>query len=116
MKTNDAVTMICNVAPYMYDLVDSIKRDNELIQELKEHKNDKVYLLFKIAPKLLKVNPNAMYSIIGELSGKTAEEVANQSIGITLNQLKKIGEDEDIRSFFTAFGITTITEEVDVEK
>lgn len=116
MKTNDAVTKMCNVAPYLYDLISDIKGNSELISELKLHQKDKVYVVFKIFPKMLKINPTALYSIIGELFDKSAEEIAEQPIGVTISQIKEIFEDEDLKSFFTSFGETTTKDEGDVER
>lgn len=116
MKTNDAVTKICNVAPYFYDLVSSIKNDAEIIEDLKNHKDDKIHVLFKTMPKLIKANPDAVYSIIGELFDKTADEVKEQAFGVTIAQLKEIFMDKDLKDFFTSFGETTMEEKADVVK
>lgn len=110
MKTNDAVTKMCNVAPYMYDLVTDIRADENLIKDLKENQNNKAYIVFKFIPKLLQKNPNALYSILGEFSDKTAEEVAKQGIMVTINEIKELLQDEDIKGFFTSFGKTTMEE------
>lgn len=116
MKTNDAVTKLCNVAPYMYELVTDIKNDDAFIKELKSNLNDRIYLIFKVFPKLLKINPTALYSIIGEIFDKSADEVAEQPIGVTLNEIKQLWEDEDIKSFFSSYGNTIMEKDGDVEK
>ena len=44
-----------------------------------------------------------MYSILSIWTEKPIDEIKEQSLGVTIKEMKAIFEDEDIRAFFSSF-------------
>ena len=108
MSTEKAMDVLCELTPYMINIV----TDEALITELKSAIDftkantmaEKMALtvgkITKIIPILLRNKKNDVFGIVGVLNNKTIEEVAKQNIIVTMKQIRDIAKDKELLDFF----------------
>lgn len=106
--TETALDVLCEIAPYATNIV----TDVELLDELKsavdfeEAKTlaEKIALvtgkITKILPIVLKKRKSDLFGIVAALNGKSAEDIARQSIIVTMGQVRDICADRELLGFF----------------
>ena len=74
----------------------------EVLGGMKESKTyqQMAFLLRDVVPVLLKDHRNALYTVLSVLTEKSVKEIDQQSIGITIKDIRE-SFDEDLLSFFT---------------
>lgn len=111
LTTAQAADVLVQIAP----LIDNITQDEELVGKIgKAIKKDgmtkmgltmeALHRVFSSVPVLLGTHRSDIFGIIAAVKNKTVEDVANQSIIDTKNDIEEILKDEDFISFFGSFG------------
>lgn len=105
MNTSIAIKKLINIAPIIADLRPRLAKDEDFkgfIESYKnnENKGDNVDFVLRFLPCIYNNYEKELYEILGILSDKTAEEVANQSFAETVRVIKELLSDEDFKSFF----------------
>lgn len=105
MRTEDAIDKLCDIAPIIADIGEKAKNDQEFKDFLAGYNKDKDNRTFvlRVLPVLVKNYKEDMYSILSIWTEKPIEEIKEQSLGVTIKEMKAILEDEDIRAFFSSF-------------
>lgn len=111
LSTNDAADVLVQISP----LIGNITSDEKLMERIgKAYDNTEeltevgryakaMSRVFDCIPVLLVDHRSDVFGIVAAVKRKEIEEVASQSIVQTISDLKEIVEDEDLRSFFSAF-------------
>ena len=60
--------------------------------------------VFTSIPLLLGTHKSDVFEIVAIVKGKTAQDVAEQPITVTLSEIKEITKDKDLLDFFSEFG------------
>lgn len=105
MRTEDAIDKLCDIAPIIADIGDKAKNDQEFkdfMAGYSKAKDNRTFVL-RVLPVLVKNYKEDMYSILSIWTEKSIDEIKEQSLGVTIKELKAIFEDEDIRAFFSSF-------------
>ena len=108
LSTDKATDVLCSLTPYIANIVSDEELFNELKKtiDLKDVENKAQYLavgaekITKILPIVLKKRKNDVFGILAIMNEKSAEEIANQNILVTLNQAKTIFKDKELIDFF----------------
>ena len=104
MRTDIAIDKLCDITPFVADICEGMKEDEEFKNFILKYKNDKkdnLTLILRILPLLLKKFKNEIFSILAIINEKTIEEIKSQSLGTTISQIKTNVKDEDFRGFFS---------------
>lgn len=108
LTTDEAMDFLCEVTPF----VANITTDEELIKTLKEkldkgdsHSRAEIMnfgatKVSKLAPILLKVHRDDVYGILAVAGGVTAEQVAEQNVLVTIEQITELCKDKELIAFF----------------
>lgn len=107
MKTDIALDKLCEIVPIIGQLRPKLKADTELKEtflKIREESEttDNVSFVLNLVPFLLGKYRNEMYDILSILTDKTVEEIKEQSVFVTIGELKEIFADEDIKRFFSS--------------
>lgn len=105
MRTDIAIEKLCSVVPFIADIAEDLKNNQEMkdfVLQYNADKKNKVFMI-RVLPLLLKHYSKEVYEVLAILGDKTADEIKEQPFGTTFNQLKGLVEDEDFRSFFSSF-------------
>ena len=112
LTTDNAVDVICEIMPY----VDDILTEEELINEIKAKINLSegatkfeffavlIEKISKVAPILLKKKRDSVYGILAAFNEKTVEEIGKQNFIITLRQITTLVKDKQVMELFTSRG------------
>lgn len=112
LTTDNAVDVICEIMPY----VDDILTEEELMNEIKAKINLSegatkfeffavlIEKISKIAPILLKKKRDSVYGILAAFNEKTVEEIGKQNFIITLRQITTLVKDKRVMELFTSRG------------
>ncbi len=112
LTTDNAVDVICEIMPY----VDDILTEEELMNEIKAKINLSegatkfeffavlIEKISKIAPILLKKKRDSVYGILAAFNEKTVEEIGKQNFIITLRQITALVKDKQVMELFTSRG------------
>lgn len=105
MRTDVAIDKLADIAPYVADLADIIREDEELKKKIIEFKdNNKKTDYIRFVPYIIKKCNKEIYSIISVIYEKPIDEIKKQDfVKETIPQIKKLWNNEDFRSFFTLF-------------
>lgn len=110
MRTDIAIEKLCDVAPYLGDIAEGIKKDEEfktfILKYQGEQKNNLAFV-FRVLPMILKKFKNEVFSVLAIIGEKSVDEIKEQPFGVTVSQVKELIEDEDFRSFFPSFSANT---------
>lgn len=101
MKTDIAIDKLCNIAPVISSLSESLSHDEDYKTFMQGEKSNRT-ILFKILPLILKKYRTEAYEILSVWTEKTVEEIKEQPLSVTVNEIKAIWADEDFRSFFSS--------------
>ena len=104
MRTDDAINKLCDIAPIIADIGEKAKNDQEFkdfLASYNKSRDNRMFVL-RVLPILVKNYKEDMYSILSIWTEKPIEEIKEQSIGVTIKELKAIFEDEDMRAFFSS--------------
>ena len=102
LTTDRCIDIYVEISPQLSDLIDNLKSDNEFLEIMNEFKSKPVSnkdFALKLSPLLLKNYRDIIYNIISILFEKDVETIKNQSVFITLNELKEILSDEELLNF-----------------
>lgn len=110
LSTNDAADVLVQISP----LIGNITSDEKLMERIGKASDtegltevgryaESLSRVFSCIPVLLVDHRSDVFGIVAAVKRKEIEEVAGQSIVQTISDLKEIVEDEDLRSFFSAF-------------
>lgn len=105
MRTDDAIDKLCDIAPIIADIGEKAKNDQEFKEFMAGYnkaKDNRMFML-RVLPVLVKNYKEDMYSILSIWTEKPIDEIKEQSLGVTIKEMKAIFEDEDIRAFFSSF-------------
>ena len=105
MRTEDAIDKLCDIAPIIADIGEKAKNDQEFKDFLAGYnkaKDNRMFVL-RVLPVLVKHYKEDAYAILSIWTEKPIDEIKEQSLGVTINEMKAIFEDEDIRAFFSSF-------------
>lgn len=105
MKTDIAIEKLINIAPIIYEMRDKIKADADFIDAIKNMRGetvDNVGFVLKVVPMILKSYRAEMYDILAIVFDKDVEEIKEQNLGKTINEIKELLSDEDFKGFFSA--------------
>lgn len=115
LNTDKALDILCELAPSVANIVEDEKIINglrALIPEKwdKEDNTDGLSTvthmaggLVKLAPILLKLHREDVYSILSVLNEKPISEIANQSLTETRRQVQENLQDSELLDFFKSF-------------
>lgn len=108
LSTDRATDMLCEITPF----VANITADEELLAELKRTIDPKdastraelmakgVEKATKLVPIILRRRRNDLFGILGALNEKSAEEIGNQNLIITMMQIREVIKDKELMTFF----------------
>ena len=108
ITTDRAVEILCELTPHISNIV----TDEELLSELKRAVASEevatraqwvalgVEKINKIVPIVLKKRKSDVFGILGVLNEKTAEEIANQNLLVTMIQVREVIKDKELLDFF----------------
>lgn len=105
MRTDDAIDKLCDIAPIIADIGEKAKNDQEFkdfLASYNKSRDNRMFVL-RVLPVLVKNYKEDMYSILSIWTEKPIDEIKEQSLGVTIKEMKAIFEDEDIRAFFSSF-------------
>ena len=112
LTTDNAADIICEIIPYVEDII----TDEELMNEIKSKLNlsqgaNKLELyallvgkISRIAPILLKKKRDAIYGILAAFNEVPVEKMREQNFIITLKQIKELVRDKQVVELFTSSG------------
>lgn len=112
LTTDEFLDKVCDLTPLFEKLIkdeelNKIIKDKLILSEniSKEEANtliaDKgIDKIFKLIPIILKKNRETIYNIMSIVNDKTIEEIQSQKIFDTIQEIKDIILDEEIRSLF----------------
>lgn len=112
LTTDNAVDIICEIIPYVEDII----TDEELMTEIKSKLNlsqgaNKLELyallvgkISRIAPILLKKKRASVYGILAAFNGVPVEDINKQNFIVTLRQIKELVRDKQVVELFTSSG------------
>ena len=107
-STGDATDVLCEIAPYISNIV----TDEELMNELKaaisynraSTKAEQMALvcakITKIIPIILKKRKQDLFGVLAVLNEKTIEEIGKQNIIVTMSQIRDMAKDKELLDFF----------------
>jgi len=105
MSTDKALDCLAALTPYIEKLIE----DEEILDIFKSKKaeNEAQWLfglkrMLTILPQIIGKHKETVFGIVSVVSGRTLEEVAEQSIITTLFDFKEIVNDKDLIIFFTS--------------
>lgn len=104
MRTEDAIDKLCDIAPIIADIGEKAKNDQEFkdfLASYNKSRDNRMFVL-RVLPVLVKNYKEDMYSILSIWTEKPIDEIKEQSLGVTIKEMKAIFEDEDIRAFFSS--------------
>lgn len=106
ISTIDAVEKLANLAPVLADIIDEVKDNTEVINWLKTSQNAKSKAeitlgLMRIFPTVYRLCGQSIFELIAICGASTAEEIKSQPLADTIQQLKDIIFDTELRTFFT---------------
>lgn len=104
MRTDVAIDKLCDIAPIIADIGEKAKNDQEFkdfMANYNKAKDNRMFVL-RVLPVLVKNYKEDMYSILSIWTEKPIDEIKEQSLGVTIKEMKAIFEDEDIRAFFSS--------------
>ncbi len=108
ISTDRAVEVLCELTPHISNIV----TDEELLGELKRAVASEevttraqwialgVEKINKIVPIVLKKRKSDVFGVLGVLNEKTAEEIANQNLLVTMKQVREVIKDKELLDFF----------------
>ena len=105
MRTEDAIDKLCDIAPIIADIGEKAKNDQEFkdfMAGYNKAKDNRMFVL-RVLPILVKHYKEDAYAILSIWTEKPIDEIKEQSLGVTIKEMKAIFEDEDIRAFFSSF-------------
>ena len=105
MRTDIAIEKLCNIVPFVADIAENLKSNQEMkdfILQYNADKTNKVFMI-RILPLLFKHYNSQIFEVLALLNDKTVEDVKAQPFGETYNQIKDIIGDEDFKGFFSLF-------------
>ena len=108
MRTDFAIEKLCNIVPFIADIAEDLKNNQEMkdfIFQYNADKTNKVFMI-RILPLIFKHYNNQIFEILAVINDKTVEDVKAQPFNETYNQLKDIIGDEDFKSFFSSFFVS----------
>lgn len=112
MKTDLALDKLVALAPIISDLRPKLQNDEEFKSFLlsykgnNEKKPDNLDFLLKILPILFKKYRDEVYKILSIIESKTVDEIKEQPLSSTLNDIRALWTDGDFRAFFPSVSIT----------
>ena len=118
LTTDNAVDVICEIIPYVEEII----TDEELMGEVRKklnlsegaNKMEFYYALIgkisRIAPILLKKRKNAIYGILAAFNEVSVESMGKQNFIITLKQITELVKDKQVVELFTSYGNAEVTE------
>lgn len=106
----EAADILVQISP----LMDNLASDEKIMAQIGKSFNSEgltvagkyaeaAHRVFACIPLLLVDHRADVFGIVATVKRKSIEEIEKQSIVQTMNDLKEIVEDEDLRSFFSAF-------------
>lgn len=106
MNTSIAIKKLINIASIIADLRPRLAKDEAFkgfVENYKngENKGDNVDFVLRFLPCVYENYEKELYEILGILSDKTANEIAEQPFAETIRFIKELLSDEDFKSFFT---------------
>lgn len=108
MSTEKAMDVLCELTPYMINIV----TDEALITELKSAIDftkantmaEKIALtagkITRIVPIILKDHKKDLCGIVGVMNEKTVDEIVEQNTITTMKQIRDIAKDKELLDFF----------------
>lgn len=118
LTTDNAVDVICEIIPYIEEII----TDEELTSELKAKLNLSeganklefycalVGKISKVAPILLKKKRSAVYGILAAFNEVSVECIGKQNFIITLRQITELVKDKQVVELFTSYGNAEVAE------
>lgn len=116
MNTDKVLDKICELTPYIEEIVKDKEISKILADKAKVNSNDKDEILeqgfnkgleniLKFVPILLKTHRESVYGIISVMNEKDIEEIKNQSILETIKQFNELLRDKELVAVFTSFTV-----------
>ena len=107
MSTLDAVEKFAHLAPVLADIIDAVKDNTEVINWLKtsqsaKSKADITLGLMRLFPTVYRLCGQSIFELIAICGARTVEEVKAQPLADTIQQLKDMIFDSDLRAFFSS--------------
>lgn len=111
LGTDKAFDFLCEIIPHISDIIG----DEELMKELKsaidfdgaKTKAEKIVLitdkLSSIILIILKKKRHSIYKVLSLLEEKSIEDIENQNIMITLENIRILSKDDDLVNFFKSY-------------
>lgn len=108
MTTDEVTETLLCITPYAANIMGDKELMDKLGESVKGATTAQLFALgankiTQIAPMLLKDHKTDVYSILGALNGKTAEEVGKQSFIETMKQIREAVQDKELRDFFKSW-------------
>lgn len=118
LSTERATDVLCELAPYIANIVE----DSALMESLRdaidaEKVKTKAELIAigagkatRLVPIILKNRRSDVYGILAVLNEKSAEEIAEQNLLVTMRQIKDVSKDKELVDFFKSWADTEESE------
>lgn len=105
MSTDKCADVLCIIASDLAVII----ADEELMSELGKTTNNRdgaiktgIQIVSKIVPKLLNQYKENTFNILGAVNDKTAKEIGEQLLPVTLSQITEVIRDKELISFFSS--------------
>lgn len=104
MRTDIAIDKLCDIAPYVADIMDKMKEDDELRSNLLKFRSlNKTSDYLRYFPQVIKKCNTEIYNILAVVYEKTVEQVREQNfVTETIPQITELFKNEDLRTFFSS--------------
>lgn len=108
LSTDTGLDVLCEITPYLGAIITDEALVSELRNRIKLNKEASVAEVYaagldkitKLLPIILKTHRDDVYGIVAAVNGKTATEVAEQSMLKTASEIRDIIKDKEFRDFF----------------
>lgn len=106
MRTVDMYDKLCDVTPYLIDIIEKSGKDEEvrsLILKIRANKKATVADQMRLLPILMKKYKDEIFNILAIFNDKSVDEIKEQSITDTIKQVFALFNDKDIKDFFMPY-------------
>lgn len=108
LSTDRALDVLCELTPYVSNVASDDAVVSAVGKVVKPKDETNVYgaglmlmeRMGEIVPLLLKTHRPDVYGVLSVLNEKTAEEIAAQPVGDTIQQIKDVLRDSELLDFF----------------
>lgn len=102
LTTDKAIDVLIEITPYIAEITSDTELKQIIAKQKSAKKPDEIGLFAEMVPMFLKKYREPVYKLLGAIYEKTADQIAEQNLSETLEQIKEIATDKELISFFTS--------------